>query len=95
LKVFDTQTQHWTTLMRASNIGYPAWSGDSRFLYFVQGSGIFRIPVTGGREELVADLKGFPSTAWWGWMALDPTDAPMMIRDTSSNDIYALTLEMQ
>ena len=25
------------------------------------------------------------------WMGLDPTDAPLMLRDRGTNDIYALT----
>jgi hypothetical protein len=29
----------------------------------------------------------------WGWMGLDTTDAPLLLRDISTNDIYALTLE--
>jgi hypothetical protein len=28
-----------------------------------------------------------------GWMGLDPTDAPLLLRDISSNDIYALSLD--
>jgi hypothetical protein len=29
------------------------------------------------------------------WMGLDQTDAPMVLRDTGSTDIYALTLEVK
>jgi hypothetical protein len=28
-------------------------------------------------------------------MSLDPTDAPLVLRDTGSDDIYALTLEVK
>jgi hypothetical protein len=28
-------------------------------------------------------------------MGLDPTDAPLMLRDISSDDIYALTLDQK
>ena len=51
-------------------------------------------PLKGGKPELVVDLKDFNS---WGsgvfWMGLDPTDKPLMLRYTGSDDIYALTLE--
>ena len=94
LKLFDTQTQQWSVLAEKEFLGYPAWSNDSRSVYVVNLDrvGIFRVPVNGGNAQLVADLKDWPTT-WWGWMGLDPDDAPMMIHDISSNDIYALTLE--
>jgi hypothetical protein len=55
---------------------------------------ILRIPVTGGEAKMVVDLKGFPLTGTLGlWLGLDPTDAPLMLRDVSTSDVYALTLE--
>jgi hypothetical protein len=55
---------------------------------------VYRVGVSGGRVERVVDLKGFHHVGVAGlWMGLDPTDTPMLIRDTSSADIYALTLE--
>jgi len=39
-------------------------------------------------------LKDFRYTGTWGlWLGLDPTDAPLMLRDVGTSDIYALTLE--
>ena len=56
--------------------------------------GVYRIPVTGGNEERVVDLKDVPTTGYYGlWLGLDPTDAPLLLRDTGTTDIYALTLE--
>jgi hypothetical protein len=50
--------------------------------------------VTGGEAKLVASLKDFPYTGRLGvWFQLDPTDEPLMLRDASTKDIYALTLE--
>jgi len=73
------------------------WSRGGRFIYFESWHnppGVFRIPLKGGEPELVVDLKDFNS---WGsgvfWMGLDPTDKPLMLRYTGSDDIYALTLE--
>jgi len=76
-------------------VDYPAWSRDSTMIYFERlggGAGLFRIPVQGGVEERIYDLKD-----WHGvlWMGLDPTDAPMLLRDTGSDDIYALTMEVK
>jgi DNA-binding winged helix-turn-helix (wHTH) protein/Tol biopolymer transport system component len=99
LKIYDMETKRWTVLLDKPHgglISYPVWSKNSRSVYltgWMQGYGVYRIPVTGGKAELVADLKDWPVTGWWNWMGLDPTDAPMMIHDIGSDDIYALTLE--
>ena len=46
------------------------------------------------KKELVADLKDVPPTGNYGlWLGLDPTDAPLLLPDTGTTDIYALTLE--
>jgi hypothetical protein len=42
----------------------------------------------------IVGLKAFPFTGTLSlWFGLDPTDAPLMLRDVSTSDIYALTLE--
>ena len=77
---------------------FPTWSSDSQFIYFLPRNdpGVFRVRVSGGNAERVVDLKGFRhSGAFMGWIGLDPTDAPMLIRDVGTDDIYALTLEQK
>jgi hypothetical protein len=55
---------------------------------------VFKISVEGGKIERVVDLKGFPMTGWFSyWFGLDPTDAPLLLRNVGSEDIYALTLD--
>ena len=75
---------------------YSLWSSDSRSIYFLRWAkdpAILRIPVTGGEAKIVAPV-GFPFTGTAGlWFGLDPTDAPLMLRDVSTTDVYALTLE--
>ncbi len=57
-------------------------------------AGIYRIRPSGGSAELVLDLKGIRQTGLFSfWIGLDPDDAPMLLRDIGSDDIYALTLE--
>lgn len=75
----------------------PERAGDSRFIYFLRrrdDPGVFRVSIMGGEPEKIADLKDF-QIGGWGWMGLDPTDAPLMLRDISSDDIYALTLDQK
>jgi hypothetical protein len=94
LRVFDFQTKQWSVLQKGP-IDLPTWSQDGQFIYFMRmGDGVFRVPVSGGEATKVVDLKGFQQTGWWGdWMGLDPTDAPLFLRDVGTDDIYALTLE--
>jgi hypothetical protein len=57
--------------------------------------GVYRVPFQGGQAELVFDLpEHFRGTGYYGiWMSLDPTDAPLLLRDVGTDEIYALTLE--
>jgi eukaryotic-like serine/threonine-protein kinase len=96
VNIFDVKTQHWSTL----HIGihaYETWSSDSRFIYFlryVNDPAILRVPLTGGEAKVVVDLKGFRYIGTLGlWFGLDPNDTPLMLRDVSTSDVYALTLE--
>jgi Tol biopolymer transport system component/DNA-binding winged helix-turn-helix (wHTH) protein len=97
LQVFDLKTQRWTTLTANGDVQFPSFSHDSRFIYFLQSGrdqGVFRISVTGGSPERVADLRDWHLTGFVGFsMSLDPTDAPLVLRDVGSDDIYALALE--
>lgn len=96
LEVFDFQTQRWS-LLHTGVIGYPTWSRDGRFIYFLrplEDPGVFRIRPSGGKAERVVDLKGFRYTGVYVfWMNLDPDDTPMLLRDAGTDDIFALTLE--
>lgn len=43
-----------------------------------------------------AGVKDFPFTETGGlWFGLDPDDAPLMLRDVSTSDVYSLTLEQK
>ena len=95
MKIFDVATQRWSELPDKQGIGYPAWSRDSKMIYYERTGGeggLFRIRVLGGEAERIHDMKDWHSTGS-GWMGLDPTGAPLMLRDIGSSDIYALTFE--
>ncbi len=97
LQIFDVQTQRWSALITPADPNFPTWARDSRFIYFLRygpDQGVYRIRPTGGEAERVADLKDMHLTGYFGfWFGLDPTDAPLLLRDIGSDDIYALTLE--
>jgi DNA-binding winged helix-turn-helix (wHTH) protein/Tol biopolymer transport system component len=103
LKIFDVGTKQWRWLMvpGKEHVAFPEWSRDSQSLYFVGGfvgnagdKGLYRVRLNGGEPERITDLNGFNLGGWYyRWMGLDPTDAPLVLRDLGGSDIYALTLE--
>jgi serine/threonine protein kinase/Tol biopolymer transport system component len=94
--VFDIKTQHWTALNTGLH-AYARWSRDSRSIYFLRWASdpaILRIPAAGGEAKVVTSLKGITFTGTNGlWLGLDPNEAPLILRDESTTDVYALTLE--
>ena len=98
LNIFDIRTQRWSSPYKGF-AGFPTWSRDSHSIYFLGGQdnpGVLRIPVTGGDAERIADLKGAQYTGYYSiWLGLDPADAPLLLRDVGTSDIYALTLEQK
>jgi Tol biopolymer transport system component/predicted Ser/Thr protein kinase len=97
LKVLDLANGQWKMLPTGA-VSFPACSKDSNYIYYLVATGpnrgVFRISVKGGSSERVIDLKDWRISGWWSfWMALDPTDAPLLLRDIGKNNIYRLTLD--
>jgi len=96
IKVYEVSTGRWSPL-NSGPVAFPEWSHDSHWIYYASwgnNQALFRISAAGGSPERVTDLKGEQYTGVYSsWMALDPNDRPLMLRDRGSNDIYALTLD--
>ena len=85
-------------MLQTGAVSFPAFSKDSNYIYYLVATGpnrgVFRLSVKGGSSERVIDLKDWRIAGWWSfWMALDPTDAPLLLRDIGKNNIYRLTLD--
>jgi Tol biopolymer transport system component len=95
INIFDIATQRWSTPFHKL-AGFETWSKDSQWINFIEwqeNPGVYRVRVTGGDAERIVDLHGVHYTGYFGvWMALDPNDDPMILRDIGTDDIYALTL---
>jgi eukaryotic-like serine/threonine-protein kinase len=95
LMLFDFTTQKWTELANLF-VAYPAWSRDGRYLYFDgildNQESYFRVQVTTGKLERIFSLKGFQAAggAFGNWTGLSPDDSPLVVRDASIQEIYAL-----
>jgi eukaryotic-like serine/threonine-protein kinase len=90
---FDFTTQRWETLTKPLD-NYPNWSMDGRYVYYInsqEGSpGIYRVEMVSRKVDRVTSLEQIHTT---GWLGIAPDDSPLMLRDTSIQEIYALELE--
>jgi len=96
MKLFDIASCRWTNLDTGS-VAFPEWSSDGQWIYYIKwtpDSAVVRVRTQDGKREPVIDLKGVRCTGVFSiWLGLDPTDAPMMLRDVGTEDIYSLTLD--
>jgi eukaryotic-like serine/threonine-protein kinase len=95
LMLFDLTTQKWTELANLF-VAYPTWSRDGRYLYFDgildNQESYFRVQVNGGKLERIFSLKGFQAAGgdFGNWSGLAPDESPLVVRDASIQEIYAL-----
>jgi Tol biopolymer transport system component len=98
LMLFDFATQKWSELATIS-IGFTQWSADSKYVYFDTGASaepaINRIRISNHQMQRVASLKGLRRvvTPWVSWSGLTPDGSPLLMRDTGTQEVYALDFE--
>jgi Tol biopolymer transport system component/DNA-binding winged helix-turn-helix (wHTH) protein len=98
LMLFDTSTNHWSSLVEGKQLGYTEWSHDGKYVYMreaLEGTGeIVRIGIKDRVLEQVVSLKDFPQLIdmFAAWIGLTPDDSPLLLRDRSVQEIYALDL---
>jgi len=91
--------QKWTEVFQERNVSFPVWSKDGSYLYILswpEKPAILRMRTSDGRIERVVDLKDFHPTGYWDdWMGLDTSDAPLLLRDTGLQDVYAMDVSRE
>lgn len=97
LMLFDFTTQKWTELAR-SDVGWLTWSRDGRQVYFKRlgnEAAIMRVRVGDHKLEEVVSLKNVKNTGWGGglWIGITPDGSPLLLRDTGTQEVYALDWE--
>ncbi len=98
LMLFNFEKQKWAELIRM-NVGFTEWSRDGKYIYFDTGlsadPAVYRIRVADRKLERITGLKGFRRTvnAYTPWMGIAPEGAPLILRDVSSQEVYALDFE--
>lgn len=98
LMLFDTNANRWSSLVEGEQIGYNEWSHDGEYVYMRENRGgageLVRVRIKDRVLEHVLSLKDFPqlSDGFASWIGLTPDDAPLLMRDRSVQEIYALDL---
>jgi WD40 repeat protein len=97
--LFDVNTQKWQQLTSGDQVGYPNWSHDGKYLYYdVQtgkDAGFYRVRISDHQVEKVANLKDIRRSGcgFGAWAGLTPDDSPLLLRDISTQEIYALDVQ--
>jgi Tol biopolymer transport system component/predicted Ser/Thr protein kinase len=99
---FDFKSEKWSDwINEAEAIGYPTWSKEGNYLYFdtisTDHPTYRRVAVGQTRSEPVADLKDlrrFSVPLVGAWSGLAPDGSPLFVRDLSTDEIYALDLDL-
>jgi eukaryotic-like serine/threonine-protein kinase len=99
--IFDFKSQTWSDWVSGNRFAYPTWSRDGKYLYFetwvTATPGYYRVQLGQTRGELLVDLKDlhqFSTDSLAVWSGITPDGSPLFVRDTSTDEIYALDLEL-
>ena len=100
LMLLDLATQKWRQLAdKMGTLGYMTWSQDSKYIgfdtSFTNDPGFFRVRMADGQIGRVVSLKNirrfFPQ--WGEWSGMAPDGSPLVVRDISTQEIYALDVQ--
>ena len=101
LLLYEVATQKWS-IISDQTVGFPVWSHDSKYLNFQLYPApdrlyrIARLRLSDHKIETVTELDklGRLTNGTLGpWLGLAPDDSPLLARDISTFEIYALDME--
>jgi Tol biopolymer transport system component len=101
LMLFNFKTQKWSEWIKESCLGFPNWSSDGKYVYydtaFSEKSSYRRVKVGEGSSELLIDLRGlrrYAAPPAYGWSTVAPDGSWLFTRDLTTDEIYALDVEL-
>jgi ABC-type ATPase with predicted acetyltransferase domain len=89
LMMFDFKTDKWSLLDKGPAV-YHKWSREGKYIYayrLTAPNALYRIDVTKRRAETIVDLSNVHYVEFW--MGLSANDEPLLLRDLSTQEIYA------
>ena len=102
IMLFDLKAHQWSVLEQSHcPCSFPEFSQDSKYVYFLSPEHdrtIYRTRIDDPKTEAVVSLKQFRSPSdefWYVWFGLGHDDSPLVVRDISIREIYALELEFR
>jgi eukaryotic-like serine/threonine-protein kinase len=97
--LFDFTTHKWEELTTGIQVGYPNWSHDGKYIYYDaqpgNEAGLYRVRISDHKVERLTNLKDIRRASWifGSWSGLTPDDSPLLLRDLSSQEVYALDVK--
>jgi Tol biopolymer transport system component/DNA-binding winged helix-turn-helix (wHTH) protein len=99
LKLLDRRTGQWRILVHGQHVAYPSWSKDLQWIYFCspleERTPFYRVRINDSRMEPVTDAavpRGLAAGINGWWTGIDLDDTPLLLRDASIQEVYALTV---
>jgi Tol biopolymer transport system component len=92
--LYDVATQKWVELAKLAHLAFPSWSRDSKYIYFHSHTGdnsaFYRVGVGDRKLEQLVSLTNIRRAGTYGWTGLALDDAPFLLREVRTEEIYAL-----
>ncbi len=97
LMASELATRKWTTVSQPGG-RILGWSRNDEYVYYENNGTFYRANVHRGYPEQVANLRGIQRgtgiLGFLSWAALAPDDSVLLMREASSEEIYALEWEV-
>ncbi len=101
LLLYDLKNQRWSDWIdEPGAIGFPTWSWDGRYVYFdrvaTSQPSFRRVRLGNTQSESLIDLKDLPRyfSPVGPWSGLTPDGSALFVRNLSTDEIYALDLDL-
>ena len=98
LRLYDMQGKTWTDLAHIS-VNDVAWSPDSKYLFFDTAYGtdpvLYRVRLSDRNVEPWANLQDVRRAGFYApWLGMTPDGAPMLLEDTSIQEVYSIAVSL-
>ncbi len=98
LRLYDMEAKTWTDLAHVA-VNDAAWSPDSRYLFFDTAYGtdpvLYRARMQDRKVEPWANLQNVRRAGFYApWLGMAPDGAPMLLEDTSIQELYSIAVNL-